>query len=50
MLGSIPWKAGFLDAGGYKCQERRRKVEQSELQELQARVHKLEEREAVLSK
>ena len=50
MPGSIPWKGGFPDAGGYKCQERRRKVEQSELQELQARVHKLEEREAVLSK
>src|SRR4051812_46927163 len=30
-LGSIPWKAGFPDAGGYKSQERRKKVQQSEL-------------------
>lgn len=48
--GSVPWKAGFPDAGSYKCQERRRKVEQSELQEMHARLRKLEEREAVRSK
>ena len=36
--GPVRWKAGFPNAGGYKCQERRRKVEQSELQELHARV------------
>ena len=41
--GSIAWKVGFPDAGGYKTQERRRKVEQSELQELKARVRSLEE-------
>ena len=23
--GSVPWKAGFPDAGGYKTQERRKK-------------------------
>ena len=23
--GSVPWKAGFPDAGGYKSQERRKK-------------------------
>ena len=43
--GSVAWKVGFLDAGGYKTQERRRKVEQSKLQELKARVRKLEERD-----
>ena len=43
--GSVAWKVGFPDAGGYKTQERRRKVEQSELQELKARVRKLEERD-----
>ena len=32
--GSIPWKAGFPDAGGYKCHERRKKVEQTQLQAL----------------
>ena len=25
--GSVLWKAGFPDAGGYKCQDRRKKVE-----------------------
>ena len=50
MPGSVSWKDGFPDAGGYKCQERRRKAEQSELQELHARVQKLEERDAVRSK
>ena len=30
--GSVAWKVGFPNAGGYKIQERRRKVEQSELQ------------------
>ena len=47
---SVPWKAGFLDAGGYKCQERRRKVEHTQLQKLHARVQALVEREAVHSK
>jgi len=36
--GSVPWKAGFTDAGGYKSQERRKKVQQSELQARKARV------------
>ena len=36
--GSVAWKVGFPNAGGYKTQERRRKVEQSELHELKARV------------
>ena len=43
--GSLPWKAGFPDAGGYKSQERRKKVQQSELQALKERVMGLEERE-----
>ena len=41
--GSIPWKAGFPDAGGNKCHERRKKVEQTQLQALHARVKALEE-------
>ena len=45
--GSVVWKFGFPNAGGYKTQERRRKVELSELQKLNARVRKLEERQAV---
>ena len=48
--GSVPWKAGFSDAGGYKCQERRKKVEQTQLQALHARVQGIEEREANRSK
>nr|XP_020196909.1 uncharacterized protein LOC109782701 [Aegilops tauschii subsp. strangulata] len=44
--GSVPWKAGFPDAGGYKSQERRKKLEHSQLQALHARVLGLEEREA----
>ena len=48
--GSLPWKAGFPDVGGYKCQERRKKVEQSQLQALHARVQVIEEREANRSK
>ena len=48
--GSVPRKAGFSDAGGYKCQERRKKVEQTQLQKLHARVEAIEEREAVRSK
>ena len=35
--GSVPWKAGFSDTGGYKCQERRKKVEQIQIQALHAR-------------
>ena len=41
--GSIPWKAGFPDAGSYKCHERRKKVEQTQLQALHARVQAIEE-------
>ena len=48
--GSVSWKAGFLDAGGYKCQERRKKVEHTQLQALHARVQAIEEREANRSK
>ena len=50
MPGSIPWKVGFPDAGGYKTQERRKKVEHSQLQALHERVQGLEEREADRSK
>ena len=42
--GSLPWKHGFPDAGGYKSRERKRKQEQSEIQNLHARVQALEER------
>ena len=42
--GSVAWKVGLPDTGGYKTQERRRKVEKSKLQQLKARVRKLEER------
>ena len=48
--GSIPWKVCFPDAGSYKCHERRKKVEHSQLQALHARVQGLEEREAYRSK
>ena len=48
--GSIPWKVGFPDAGGYKTHERRKKLEQSQLQSLHERVMGLEEREADRSK
>ena len=48
--GSIPWKIGFSDAGGYKCQERRKKVQQTQMQALQARVQAIEEQEANRSK
>ena len=44
--GSIPWKVGFPDAGGYKTHERRKKLEQTQLQALHERVMGLEEREA----
>ena len=43
--GSVPWKADFLDAGGYKTQERRKKVEQIKIQRLHERVQVLEERD-----
>ena len=36
--GSISWKVGFSDAGGYKTQERRKKLEQGQLQALHERV------------
>ena len=29
--GSLPWRAGFPDAGGYKCHDRRKKMEQTEI-------------------
>ena len=48
--GSIPWKAGFPDAGSYKSHERRKKVQQTELQALQARVQGIKEQEANRSK
>ena len=48
--GSILWKAGFPDARSYKTQERRKKVEHSQLQALRERVQGLEEREAERSK
>ena len=48
--GSIPWKVGFPDAGGYKTHERRKKLEQGQLQALQARVQAIEEREENISK
>ena len=41
--GSVAWKVGFPGAGGYKTRERKRKLEQSELQKLNARVRVLEE-------
>ena len=47
---SVPWKAGFPDAGGYKCQERRKKVEHAQIQTLHERVQALEEREVARSK
>ena len=43
--GSVPLKAGFPDAGGYKTQERRKKVEQIQIQKLHERVQALEERD-----
>ena len=48
--GSVPWKVGFPGAGGYKTQERRKKVEHSQLQALHERVQGLEEREVDRSK
>ena len=30
-LGSVSWKAGFPDAGGYKCRERKKKVDETAL-------------------
>nr|BDI54562.1 transposon protein, putative, CACTA, En/Spm sub-class [Triticum aestivum] len=45
--GSIPWKVGFPDAGGYKTHERRKKLEQDQMQALHERVMGLEEREEV---
>ena len=45
-LGSVPWKASFPDAGGYKTQERRKKVDQIQIQRLHERVQVLEERDS----
>src|ERR1041385_6642980 len=42
---SLPWKHGFPDAGGYKRRERKRKQEQSKIQNLHAREQALEERQ-----
>ena len=41
--GTVSWKAGFPDAGGYKTHERRKKLEQGQLQALHERVMGLEE-------
>ena len=41
--GSVPWRVGFPGTGGYKTRERKRKLELSEMQKLNARVQKLEE-------
>src|ERR1043165_2907555 len=46
-VGSVPWKYGFPDAGGYESRERKRKKELSEMQQLNARVKALEERHRV---
>ena len=43
--GSIPWKVGFPDVGGYKTHERRKKLEQDQMQALLGRVMGLEDRE-----
>ena len=43
--GSIPWKVGFPDAGGYKTHEGRKKLEQDQLQALHEMVMGLEDRE-----
>ena len=43
--GSVSWKAGFSDAGGYKSQGRRKKVEQTQIQKLHETVQALEERD-----
>src|ERR1043165_1726043 len=41
--GSVPWKYGFPDAGGYRSRERKRKKEVSLMEQLNARVKVLEE-------
>ena len=41
--GSVAWVHGFPDASGYKKRERKRKVEQSEMETIKARLAKLEE-------
>src|SRR3954463_558641 len=45
--GSVPWKYGFPDAGGYKSRERKREKELSLMEQLNARVKDLEERHRV---
>src|SRR6187399_416094 len=47
MPGSLSWKAGFHDAGGYKCRDRKKKVDQTTLQALHARVKALEDKREV---
>src|SRR6266566_4813910 len=44
--GSVPWKVGFPDAGGYRSRERKRKAELSDMQKINARLQKLEELES----
>jgi len=41
--GSVAWKVGFPGVGGYKTRERKRKLELSEMEKLNARAQKLEE-------
>ena len=41
--GSIAWVHGFIDTGGYRKKERKRKSEQNEMQAVKARLAKLEE-------
>ena len=47
--GSLSWKAGFPDAGGYKRRERKKKKELTQLQALHARVQAIEERDKARS-
>ena len=41
--GSVPWKVGFPGAAGYRSRERKRKVELSDMQKINARLQILEE-------
>ena len=47
--GSLSWKDGFPDAGGYKRRERKKKKELTQLHALHARVQALEERDEARS-
>ena len=44
--GSVSWVHGFPDSGGYKSRERKWKVEASEMENLNARIAKLDELES----